>query len=274
MLCAILLVCRQSGSRRHAHLAPVMQPVAIALRRFSKHHCILYYMWTALERCRCRCLRSHNHSCAHPYAGGSTRVEVFTDHKPFSQRCPDPFDSIPVRVQRWLLALLPFDFLLSFTPGSTMCITYALSRAPLTSTDATPAKDRPMREFVGLVLTEPPVSEENLRIATADDTLLSSIVRRTVSGYWTNVTTTEEPYFLIPHNLTVLDGIFMMDNRSVVPSALQLPILRLSHEGHPGLNVCQDSLRRLVWWPHLSRDASRFAASCDRCWQNKTSGNQ
>ena len=199
------------------------------------------------------------------------RVEVFTDHKHLVKK---PFDSTPPpppppRVQRWLLALLPFDLLLSFTPGSTMRATDALSRALLASAEATPAEDRSMREFVGLVLTEAPVSEEDLRIATADDTQLSSIVRRTVSGYWTDVTTTEEPYFLICHNLTVLDGIFMMDNQFVVPSGLQLPILRLAHEGHPGLNVFfQDSLRCLVLWPHLTQDASRFAASCDRCWRN------
>lgn len=148
--------------------------------------------------------------------------------------------------------------------------TDALSRAPLPSTDADPAERRSTKEFVGLVLSESSVTASDLCQATTDDPVLSSVVRRTLSNCWTGHTPAEEPYFLIRHNLTVHDGILMMDNRFVIPEALQIPVFKLAHEDHPGLRNFQDSLRRSVWWPHLTRDASKFASACDVSWRNRT----
>ena len=144
----------------------------------------------------------------------------------------------------------------------------------LPTTDADPAERRSMQEFVGLVLSASPVSEADLAKATAEDPLLSSIVRRAISGCWTNHSSAEEPYFLVRHNLTVLDGILMMDNRFIIPAALQMAVLRLAHEDHPGPQVFLDSLRHSVWWPHLTKDANRFASDCDICWRSRTNHTQ
>ena len=202
------------------------------------------------------------------------RVAVFTDHKPLVSIIHKPFDSVPARVQRWLLSLLPFDFTLSYSPGHTMCATDALSRSPLASTEAAPAETCSMREFVGLVLAESLVSESDLCNATPDDPILSGIVRRVTTGYWNDPSVAEEPYFLVRHSLTVLEGILMMDGRFAIPATLQMAVLKLAHEGHPGVSTFQESLRRLVWWPHLTRDASHFASSCDQCWRNRVQSHQ
>ena len=60
-------------------------------------------------------------------------VSVFTDHRPLVGIVSKPFDSVPARVQRWLMALLPFDYQLQFIPGVNMCTADALSRAPFTN---------------------------------------------------------------------------------------------------------------------------------------------
>ena len=54
-------------------------------------------------------------------------VSVFTDHRPLVGIVSKPFDSVPARVQRWLMALLPFDYQLQFIPGANMCTADALS---------------------------------------------------------------------------------------------------------------------------------------------------
>ena len=113
-----------------------------------------------------------------------------------------------------------------------------------------------MQEFVGLVLSASPVDEADLAKATAEDPLLSSIVCRATSGCWTNHASAEEPYFLVRHYLTVRGGILMMHNRFIIPAALQMAVLRLAHEDHPGPQVFLDSLWHSVWWPHLTKDAT------------------
>ena len=159
------------------------------------------------------------------------------------------------------MALLPFDYELSFTPGHTMCTTEAHSRAPLPSIAASPEESRSMREFVGLVLSAAPVSEDGLPKATTDDSKLASIVHLIVTNAWNNIRPEEEPYFLVRHQLTVVEGIVMFNKRFVIPSPLQLAVLKLAHEGHPGLNTFQDTLRCSVWWPQLTHDATQYASS-------------
>ena len=49
----------------------------------------------------------------------------------------------------------------------------------------------------------------------------------------------------------------------VIPEVLRRPILRLAHEGHPGLEAFQDTLRTRVWWSGLTKDVNLFAERCD-----------
>ena len=37
-------------------------------------------------------------------------VDVFTDHKPLLSIVRKPFDDVPPRLQRWLVALMPYDY--------------------------------------------------------------------------------------------------------------------------------------------------------------------
>ena len=103
------------------------------------------------------------------------QVIVFTDHKPLVAIVKKEFDQVPARVQRWLLAILPYDFQLTYTPGTSMICTDALSRAPSQAVEASPAEARSMKEYIGLILGEAPISCEDVRLATDTDGQLSRV---------------------------------------------------------------------------------------------------
>ena len=63
--------------------------------------------------------------------------------------------------------------------------------------------------------------------------------------------------------------ILLIGNRYVIPEAIRLPVLRLAHEGHPGLDAFLDALRKRVWWPGLTKDANTFAERCGVCWRRR-----
>ena len=67
-------------------------------------------------------------------------VEVHTDHKPLTPIVLKPFDEVPPRLQRWLMALMSFSYSLSHVPTKQLLFVVALSRAPIADT-----KDRPRK---------------------------------------------------------------------------------------------------------------------------------
>ena len=197
-------------------------------------------------------------------------VLVYTDHKPLIHIVKKSFDDVPARIQRWLMALLPYDFSLQHMPGSTMTLTDAFSRLPRSTVQASPEESRSMREFVGMVLSEAPVTEVELREHTEQDSDLNAIRRRVQDSRWSDLTDKEEPYFKVRSSLTVIEGVIMFDQRFVIPSSLRQKVLRIAHEGHPGRDGFLDTLRQSVWWPGLTADACRYSERCSFCWQRKT----
>eukprot|EP00117_Sycon_ciliatum_P026714 scpid19450/ scgid21866/ Transposon Ty3-I Gag-Pol polyprotein; Gag3-Pol3; Transposon Ty3-2 TYA-TYB polyprotein; Capsid protein; p24; Spacer peptide p3; Nucleocapsid protein p11; Ty3 protease; p16; Spacer peptide J; Reverse transcriptase/ribonuclease H; p55; Integrase p52; Integrase p49 len=197
-------------------------------------------------------------------------VQVVTDHKPLISIVQKPFDEVPPRLQRWMVALMPYQYTLSHAPGKQMVCEDTLSRAPVQDSTASPEEARSMAEFIGLVLEECPVNIDDIAKATSDDPLLRSIQQRVLMQSWSQVTPAEEPYYLIRDQLTTIDGILLFGNRCVIPEALRHAVLQLAHEGHPGRDIFKDALRRRVWWTGMSKDADKFAEQCSECWRRHT----
>ena len=64
----------------------------------------------------------------HQYTYGST-VEMESDHKPLESITKKPLCHAPPRLQRMLLRLQRYDFMIVYKPGKEMVIVDALSRA-------------------------------------------------------------------------------------------------------------------------------------------------
>ena len=55
---------------------------------------------------------------------------VITDHKPLITICNKSIHSTPARLQRMLLRIQAYQFIIVYRPGSTMIVADALSRLP------------------------------------------------------------------------------------------------------------------------------------------------
>ena len=197
------------------------------------------------------------------------QVQVFTDHKPLISIIHKPFDEVPPRLQRWLVALMPYQFSLTYKPGQNLVCADTLSRAPLPEQICMPEECRGIGEYVSMVLEEAPVKVSDIQLATKEDPVLSSVMHRVLTNAWKGYSPSEELYYLVRDQLTVVDDILLLANRYVIPEALRRSILRLGHEGHPGLEAFRDTLRTRVWWPGLTKDVTIFAERCDVCWRRR-----
>lgn len=64
-----------------------------------------------------------------------------TDHKPLITLFTNPLHSIPVRLQRMMLKLQPYDLKVTFVPGKLLIIADTLSRAALQITEVDEIED-------------------------------------------------------------------------------------------------------------------------------------
>ena len=196
-------------------------------------------------------------------------VEVHTDHKPLIPTVLKPFDEVPPRLQRWLVALRPFSYSLSHVPGKQLLCVDALSRAPIGDTQGSAAETRAMEEFVSLIVEVCPVSRDDIVQAIKDDSTLRSVLRRVLTNSWRNILPSEESCYRVQDQVTVEDGILMLDSLFINPEALRRKLMVLSHEGHSGQDIFRETLRQRLWPPGVTKDATQFAEQCSMCWRRR-----
>lgn len=124
-----------------------------------------------------------------------------------------------------------------------------------------------MGEYVGMVLEESPIGIEEIQRASEAGTLISNIIKRVVTSAWRDCNPVEEPFYRVRDQLTAINGVLLLGNRYVIPEAIRHSVMRLAHEGHPGMDAFLDTLRSRVWWPGQARDATTFVERCSVCWR-------
>ena len=109
-------------------------------------------------------------------------VQVLTGHKPLIHVIYKPFDEVPPRLQRWLVALMPYQFSLNYKPGQHLVCTDAFSRAPLPEQNPAPEECRDIGEYISMVLEEAPVGIGDIQQTSKEDFLLSSVMQRVLTN--------------------------------------------------------------------------------------------
>ena len=160
-------------------------------------------------------------------------VDAYIDHKPLISIVQKPFNDVSPRLQRWLIALMPYDYMLHM-PGHLLSCVDALSRAPLPDCTPSTAEARSMTEHVGLVLEASPVDVESIAEAVQDDITLRRVLQRVITSPWHGVGGDEEPYFRVRDQLSAADGLLLFNALIVIPGCLRNAVMALAHEGHPG----------------------------------------
>ena len=118
------------------------------------------------------------------YVYGKT-VSVQSDHKPPESILKKPLHHAPPRLQRMLLRLQKYDFILLYKPGKEMYIADTLSRAYTTDTTVDNMETE-LADAVHLVVSNVPASDKwmrEIREATGTDTVLLAL-RNMIRDGW------------------------------------------------------------------------------------------
>ena len=178
---------------------------------------------------------------------------IQTDHKPLVPLLSTKLlDELPIRVQRFRMRLMRYDFTISHIPGKDLVTADTLSRAPVAEgTSLDQSLQEEVNAYVQLTLESLPASEGRLaeiREAQDKDATCQQIAKYCQGG-WPLKNKLFGPVkksYSVATDLAVAQGILMRGNRLVIPTALQVEVLRQLHVGHQGIQKCRQWAKQSV----------------------------
>ena len=146
-----------------------------------------------------------------------------------------------------------------------------LSQLPL---PVCPAEEDQVPEIVLLLdhLSDSPVTAHQIKMATARDPLLSSVLRYIRVGWPSNSSVGPElrPFLSRKAELSVQDGCILWGSRVVIPPAYCEGVLLELHEAHPGITRMKSLARMYVWWPGMDDQIEKMVKECRKCQDNQS----
>ena len=204
------------------------------------------------------------------------KFHLNTDHKPLvSILGSKGLNDLPVRVQRFRMRLMRFQFSISHVPGKELATADALSRAPTSST--TESDDQFCQEvnsYVRLVMEYLPFAEDRLRkIAQLqeEDDVCKQIKQYCLNG-WPERHQLRGPvkqYYAESAELTVQNELLMKGCRIVIPAPMRKEILDQLHTGHQGITKCRERAKQSVWWPGIGKQLADLIQACPECCRER-----
>ena len=84
-----------------------------------------------------------------------------------------------------------------------------------------------------------------------------------VTGDWNNLSCKE--FLPVKNELSSIGHLVLRGTRIVIPKTLREKILKLGHEGHPGIVWMKQRLKSKLSWPGLGKDIERHFKTCYGC---------
>jgi transposase InsO family protein len=204
------------------------------------------------------------------------QFHIQTDHKPlvplFSTK---DLEELPVRVQRFRMRMMRFNFTISHVPGNELTIADALSRAPVSTSSV---EDQSLQSettaYINLVVESIPATEKRLqeiRELQEKDPVCQKLAGFCRSGWPEKRTLSADlkPYFCVSAQLSIANGLLLRGKRIIVPPPLRKTLLGKLHSGHQGITKCRERARQSIWWPGLSKQLEELVLNCPECLRSQ-----
>ena len=204
------------------------------------------------------------------------RFTLLTDHKPllsiFGSKKGISAHAAN-RLQRWELILLAYDFKIEYRRTANFGQADALSRL-IDSKKTTEVEDlviasvnEDTAKIQEITIRQLPVTKRDIREATNEDLELKEIIKAVKTGIWPKIKmgTKLNAFHSKLQDFTLHEGILFMGSRAIIPNKLQHRILKMLHEGHPGITRMKMLARQCVYWQGIDRTIEDLVKSCDAC---------
>ena len=205
------------------------------------------------------------------------RFHIETDHKPLIPLLSSkPLDELPLRVQRFRLRLMRFDFSIAHVPGKDLCTADTLSRTPVvgpSTSDHTFQQE--VQAFLDVVTDNLPATDNRLseiRSQQEQDPICQQLKQFCTQG-WPHRSQVRGPlkaYLPVQSELSVYKDLLMRGSRMIIPQALRQSILEKLHSGHQGTTKCLARSRQSVWWPGIRREILEMVDKCPICYKHRS----
>jgi transposase InsO family protein len=205
------------------------------------------------------------------------KFEIETDHKSLIEILGSKdLSLLPLRVQRFKMRMMRYDYTIFHTPGAKMFIADLLSRpTELGSTDECMLQCNVVECYVSASVTE------NERNSFREGELLRALESDCAScaclGYMSEgwpksgkgLSGELHKLFTCKDRLTEYGGLIMYDARLYVPSTMREQYMQRCHGGHQGIEKCRRRFRESVWWPGINGDIEKFVTECETCIKHR-----
>ena len=199
------------------------------------------------------------------------KFRLVTDNRAVELIFRNPKSNPPLRIKRWVLRLMDYDFTIIHRPGRYNIADF-LSRHPCESDT-----DEDTRSYVAFITSNSiPKSMSNEEVIEAtkhDDELqaLICLIRNELSEVKSRETLerAKSNYSRVFQELCVNDeGVVLRGHRIVLPQSLRVRALKIAHEGHQGVSKTKALLRTKIWFPGVDQLVEELMADCLQCELN------
>ena len=189
-----------------------------------------------------------------------------TDQKPLEFILSKSINQAIPRLQRILIRTSPYHFTMRYIPGLTNQLADCLSRLQ---------GQKDMMKLPKLhhyqITSQLKASSESLhqlRSAMEKDDALA-LLKYTITQEWPDsikeVPSELQTYWIFREELTVEDVLILKGTRIIIPSKKHESVLKLTHEGHLGLNKCKLHTKETVNQPGLNDQLEQLVLNCVLC---------
>lgn len=206
----------------------------------------------------------------HQYVFGKRDVVVETDHKPLEALFKKSLDSVPARLQRMMLRIQGYDFVVVYKPGKYMFVADTLSRAAIPELMSNKVSEE-LDEQSCFLLENVRFSNSKLRLVkeTTEKDEECCVLKRYIMNDWPdckhNVHEKLRELWSYRESFECVDGIIFKDNLVFIPRALRAEMIRRVHDGHMGIDRCKRHAREVMFWPRMSHEIEQAVRRCATC---------
>ena len=172
-------------------------------------------------------------------------------------------------LQRWAITLPSYNYEVKYQASDKHGNADALSRLLL---DTDKGGNDEAHDIVCLLeqqqLNNLPIKAADIQQDTVSDPILSKVYNFTVCGWPSSIKSVPDDMKLFYRKrleLTTINGCLLLGLKVVVPKKFQEPVLKLLHEGHPGMTRMKSLARLHVWWSSITADIEQTVQTCTNC---------